>query len=157
MRFKRPKHHTDGLVTLLLFGVFAACVLSVLLTGAKVYRTITAGNQREYSRRTCAQYLSTKVRQARSAACVQVSEDSLDLRETIDGDDYVTSIYCYDGWLWEIFTFDGWDFDPEDGERILKAQDMELSLEDGLLTVDITDEAGENTHLVLSLRGEAAA
>ena len=34
MREKRVKHHIDGLVALLLFGVFAACVLVVLLTGA---------------------------------------------------------------------------------------------------------------------------
>ena len=34
MRDKQIKHHIDGLVALLLFGVFAACVLVVLLTGA---------------------------------------------------------------------------------------------------------------------------
>ena len=147
MRFSRPKHHTDGLVTLLLFGVFAACVLSVLLTGAKVYRSITASNQREYGRRTCAQYIVTKLRQAPVGSQVDVSDGAINLRETIDGEDYVTSIYCYDGWLWEIFTFDGWDFDPEDGEKLLEAQKMTPAIEDGLLTVDLVDGNGESTHL----------
>ena len=157
MRFVRSKHHTDGLVTLLLFGVFAACVLSVLLTGAKVYRDITAGNRREYSRRTCAQYIVTKVRQAPSGGGVDVSDNAINLRETIDGEDYVTSIYCHDGWLWEIFTFDGWDFDPEDGEKLIEAREMTPSLEDGLLTVDLVDANGESTHLVLTLRGGGAS
>lgn len=157
MRFKRPKHHIDGLVTLLLFGVFAACVLSVLLTGAKVYRSITAGNQREYARRTCAQYVSTKIRQAPSGASIEASGGAIDLREEIDGDSYVTSIYCYDGWLWEIFTFDGWEYAPEDGERIIEAQDMEARIEDGLLRVSLTDGSGQETELVLALRGGAAS
>ena len=34
MRRQASQHHMDGLLMLLLFGVFAACVLGVLLTGA---------------------------------------------------------------------------------------------------------------------------
>ena len=156
MRFKRPKHHTDGLVTLLLFGVFAACVLSVLLTGAKVYRDITAGNQEEYGRRTCAQFLATKMRQAQSGDSVRVEDNVLSFREVIDGEVYVTSIYCFDGWLREIFTFEGWEYSPEDGEKIIEAQDLRLSLDDGLLSVDIVDGSGNSTHMVMSTRGGAA-
>ena len=38
MKRKTIKHHIDGLIALLLFGVFAVCVLAVLLTGADAYR-----------------------------------------------------------------------------------------------------------------------
>ena len=31
---KRAQHHIDGLLALLLFGVFASCLLAVLLGGA---------------------------------------------------------------------------------------------------------------------------
>ena len=34
MRKKPVQHHMEGLLVLLLFGIFAACILSVLLTGA---------------------------------------------------------------------------------------------------------------------------
>lgn len=155
------KHKLDGLITLLLFGVFAACILSVLLTGADVYRRLTARDQAAYARRTCVQYVATKVRQAPSGAALSVEDfggtDALVMGEDIDGEAYLTRIYCYDGWLRELFTYAGGEFYPEDGEKIIEARQMDLSLEDGLLTVSITDETGAETELVLALRGEGAA
>lgn len=48
-----------GLLALLLLLVFAVCVLSVLLTGADTYQTLTRRDQDSYDRRTAAQYLAT--------------------------------------------------------------------------------------------------
>ena len=45
MRKKSIHHQMDGLVALLLLGVFAACVLAVLLTGAGVYQRLTERDQ----------------------------------------------------------------------------------------------------------------
>lgn len=64
MKRRGIQHHLDGLLALLLFGVFTVCVLSVLLTGARAYRRLTVRDQASYSRRTCAQYITTRVRQA---------------------------------------------------------------------------------------------
>ena len=162
MRHHRTqKHQIDGLIALVLFGVFAACILSVLLTGADVYRRLTARDQAAYDRRTCAQYVATKVRQAQAGGMVRVDDfdgvDAISFAEDIEGEIYITQVYCWDGWLRESFTFEGADFFPEDGEKIIEAQAMDLELEDGLLTVDLTDGSGAETHLVLSLRGEGAA
>ena len=41
MKRQGTKRHMDGLLMLLLFGVFAVCVLIVLLTGARAYRGLT--------------------------------------------------------------------------------------------------------------------
>ena len=41
---------------------------------------------------------------------------------------------------------------PGEGKRILEVRDLELSLEEGLLTAVITDGTGEETTLHLSLR-----
>ena len=41
MKQRTVKHNIDGLAALLLFGIFAACVLSVLLSGAGAYRRLT--------------------------------------------------------------------------------------------------------------------
>lgn len=161
MRRGIKKHKLDGLLTLLLFGVFAACVLSVLLTGADVYRRLTVRDRETYAQRTCIQYVATKVRQAPSGASVRVEDfggvQTLAVAEDIDGETYITRVYCHDGWLKELFTFDGGDFTPEDGERVIEARDMRLSLEDGLLTVEVTDENGKESSLTLSMRGEGAA
>lgn len=158
MKQHRPnKHHMDGLLTLLLFGVFAACVLSVLLTGANAYRRLTARDQKGYDRRTCAQYVATKVRQAASPEAISLSTfgdgDVLLLSEEYDGERYLTRIYCYDGWLRELFTAAGEEFSPEDGEQVLEAENLSLHLEDSLLKVTVTDGQGADTALTLAIRG----
>ena len=148
-------------MALLLFGVFAACVLLVLLTGADAYRRLTERDQAAYDRRTCVQYVATRVRQADCAGGVSVSEFDgvpvLELHETIEGTDYVTLVYCYDGWLRELFAAADAGLDPEAGETVMEAQDLALSLEDGLLTVAVTDSRGMVNTLVLSLRGGEGA
>lgn len=161
MRFnRRQKHQIEGLITLVLFGVFAVCVLSVLLTGAKVYRNLTAEGQGTYAERTCAQYVASKVRQARSGDAVDVSTvdgtDVISFTEELDGETYVTRVYCSDGWLRELLTFEDSEFFPEDGEKIIEARELKLALDGGLLTADITDAGGETVRLVLDLRGRGA-
>ncbi len=160
-RRRKQKHEITGLIALVLFGVFAVCILSVLLTGADVYHRLTVRDRDAYARRTCVQYIATKVRQAQSGSAVSVTNfdgaDALALAEDIDGETYVTRIYCCGGWLRELFTAEGGEFHPEDGEKVIEARDMQLELEDGLLTAVITDGAGTETELSLFLRGEGAA
>lgn len=158
---KRPiQHQLNGLMALLLFGVFAACVLAVLLTGANAYRRLTQRDQAAYLRRTCVQYLATRVRQADSRDCVAVEDfdgaDALILMET--GGDYATRIYCYDGWLMELYAAADADMEPQDGEKVLELGSLTLSLEDGRLTADVADQEGTTETLRLTLRsGEEAA
>ena len=158
---KRPiQHQLNGLMALLLFGVFAACVLAVLLTGANAYRRLTQRDQEAYLRRTCVQYLATRVRQADSRDCVSVEHfggaDALVLTET-DGS-YATRIYCYDGWLMELYAAADADMEPQDGEKVLELSSLRLTLEDGALTADTVDTAGASGTLRMTLRsGEGAA
>ncbi len=157
---KTEKHHMDGLLTLLLFGVFAACVLFVLLTGANIYRDLTQRDQAAYAHRTCAQYIAAKVRQAPAPDAVRVEEfggDALVLSQDIDGWEYLTRIYCYDGWLRELFAQADGELAPQDGEKIIEAQGLELALEDGLLSVYVTDGSGQTTALTLLIRGGEGA
>ena len=160
-RRREQKHEVTGLIALVLFGVFAVCVLSVLLTGADVYHRLTVRDREAYARRTGIQYVATKVRQAQAGSAVAVSDfggvDALELYEDIDGERYVTRIYSYDGWLRELFTAVEGEFLPGDGEKVIEAGDMELTLDSGLLDIALTDGTGTETQLVLSLRGEEAA
>lgn len=156
------KYHMDNLLALVVFGVFAACVLSVLLTGSEVYRRLTVRDQAAYDRRTCAQYIATKVRQAPGPDSISLSSfgdgDALAVTESIEGEPYVTRIYCHNGWLRELFALDGEDFAPEDGEKVLEAQALSLTLEDGLLWVGITGADESPVRFTLSIRtGEGAA
>ncbi len=151
------RYQLDGLVALLLFGMFAASVLVVLLTGADAYRRLTRRDEAAYDYRTCAQYVATRVRQADTAGSVAVTdfcgEPALVLSEPED-EGYATWVYFHDGWLMELYASITGSFAPEDGERMMEIGGLELSLESGLLTVTLEDTLGERTTLSLSLRSD---
>lgn len=159
MKKRTIQHHMDALAALLLFGVFAVCVLSVLLTGARAYRRLTQRDQTAYERRICTQYIATRVRQADSAGRVTVEDfDGVPALTLVDDAGYVTRVYCYDGYLMELYTAADAGLTPEAGERLLEAGNLALSLEDGLLEVIVTSPEGIEDTLYLSLRsGEGAA
>ena len=60
MKEKRTKM-TD-LLALLVFAMFAVCVMAVLLTGAKVYRNVVDRGEAQFEARTAVQYVTTHVR-----------------------------------------------------------------------------------------------
>ena len=156
MRTNARKRNIDALAVLLLFGLFAVCILSVLLTGADAYHRLAQRDQLSYDRRTAGQYLSTRVHQADRLGQVSVIDfggtDALVFTEEIEGEDYETLVYCYDGYLRELFALAEGDFLPEDGEKVLQAQSLSLSLDGQLLTAELIGPAGEMQELTLFLR-----
>ena len=55
MKMKENKRKADAVLVLLLFGVFAVCILSVLLTGADAYRRLAERDEMSYDRRIAGQ------------------------------------------------------------------------------------------------------
>jgi len=161
MKRSATKHHMDGLLVLLLFGVFAVCILSVLLTGARVNRTLAQRDDASYDMRTAGQYLTTKVRQSAGRQAVSVEDfggcSALVLKEYYDGYCYLTRIYCHEGYIRELFSAAEDEMAPEDGEAVLPADDLFFQLEDGLLHATLTMDGGAALTLTLYLRGEGAS
>lgn len=149
------KHSIENLMALMLFGVFAVSILGVLLLGANGYHRLTERDQNAYHIRTCAQYIMTRVRQADHAGGVTVEQfgggDCLRFTEEVDGVQYTTRVYCYEGTLRELLTQEGTTLSPESGEAVLKAQHLSVTLTDGLLTATVCGEDGESS-FQLSLR-----
>ena len=163
---KKRQHAGGGLLMLLLFSVFAVCILSVLLTGADAYQRLTERGQDSFERRTAAQYLTTRVHQGDAAGCVftgnfdgdPAGTDTLFLKELIDGEAYYTRIYCREGMLMELFSGLEDGLQPEDGDPLLPVQALAFSEEQGCITAEITEQDGTVTRLHLLLRsGEEAA
>lgn len=144
----------SGLMTLLVFGIFAVCILLVLLTGAEIYRKIVDRQDETYTQRTAAQYITTRVRQADTADGLTVEAfgdtAALVLREEIDGDIYLTRIYWYNGYLCELFSEETGDFLPEDGENVFSCAPIEFTYQSPVLSVRI----GDTQTLTLMLRAE---
>ena len=152
----------SGLLVLLLFAVFAVCIMSVLLTGADAYQRLAHRDQTSYDRRTVTQYIATKVRQNDAAGAVSVhlfgeagvktDGNTLQLLEQLEGEEYCTRIYCWDGYIRELFSTPSDEFYPEDGEMIMEAQGLQFSLEGDLLTVTVIHTDGQSEEIALFLR-----
>ena len=147
------KHQTDGLIALLLFGVFSVCILAVLLTGADAYRRLTSRDLAAFDQRTCLQYIATRVRQADQLGGMAV-EDFNGVAALVfdEGDGSVTRVYCYDGYIMEMYAEADLDLSLEAGEPIMASEPLAFSLEDGLLTVSTGGD-----RLILSLRSGKGA
>lgn len=149
---ERSTKITD-LLALTVFAVFALCVLLVLLSGARVYRETVRRSEENFMRRTAAQYVTTRVYQAES---VRVEEfggcEALVIPETVDGETYLTRVYCHDGYIRELYCAEKSALSPADGEKVLKADSLQFSVTQDLLTVQLDD--GE---LFLCLQGKEAA
>ena len=158
MKKRVSEYHFDGLAALLLFGVFAVCVMIVLLTGADAYRRLVRRDEAVHDRRTCIQYVTTRVRQAESPDKVQVEEyGNGNALVLTDDAGYITRVYYYDGYIMELYTDADTVLSPEAGEQVIEAKGLELSLEDGMLTMIVIDMQGEHSILRMSLHsgGEA--
>lgn len=155
------KNHLEGFIVLLLTGVFAVCLMVVLLTGANTYQRLTERGKESYDRRTCVQYIATKVRQNDSADGVYTEHfgdgDALVLEENINGRTYLTRVYMHDGYLTELFSEKSAELSPRDGERIMKINAFNITHDGGMLKIFCTDERGKDSSLSLLLRSGKGA
>ena len=156
MNKERAKQNISGLLALLLFAVFAVCILSVLLSGTQIYQRLTDRDDAAYTHRTVVQYLSTKVRQADCAQMITVEDfcgtPALVFSEDLEGELFDTRIYCHDGYLYELFVPASLDAVPEDGESLLPLQSMEITQEGSLLRFSLVEADGSLTDFLLSTR-----
>ncbi|MBQ3030974.1 MAG: DUF4860 domain-containing protein [Anaerotignum sp.] len=156
MKNEQKQLKMGSLLALMVFGVFAACLLFLLLTGADVYQKMRQRDTATYESRTAVQYMTTRVHQADRAESITAEAfdglDALVLREEIGGETYETKLYCYDGWLMELYAAADSDLSPADGEKILELKGLELSLQDGLLQAKLTLPDGREEELSLQLR-----
>lgn len=157
MKQRKTSQSISALAALLMFGVFAAGILCVLLGGADSYRRLTQRDRLSHDARTCAQYMATKIRQAPSPEGIVLSTfgdgDALVIVQNVEQAEYCTRVYCHDGNLMELFTAADGQFAPEDGEVLMPARDLELDREGELLRVSLTDGNGRDISLLLALRG----
>jgi len=143
------------LFVLTLFLLLSALSISVILAGSTVYEKISNNMDNNYDRRVTFSYLATKIRQNDSAGSIYIEEkdgvNMIAIKETDQffGDEYVTYIYYYDGYIREIFfelEKDGKtvDFDLDWGDEIIKADGFEFKFSDqsDKIEMSLTDSEG---------------
>lgn len=155
------KRSMSGVLVLLVFAVFTVSVLLVLLSGADTVQKLTERDRRTYHHRTAVQYLTTKVRQSDYSGAVSVEQtdgiSTLVLTEVIEGISYETRIYCYGGYLRELFCGKGAGLDAAFGEEILPMVDFQVSLDDGMISAVLCLPDGTEDRVQLQLRSLGGA
>ena len=168
MRRETTEHHMDGVYVLLLFAVFAGCILFVLLFGASSYEKLVERDRTAYNERTGIQYLAARLRHADSTEgiCVGSFSDMEDIAaDEINvlylpfvGEDgpvpgFYTEIYYYDGYIREVLCAEDSGLSPEDGNEIMPAKGLMISKENRLITFSLTSEDGSQQEIKLFVRG----
>lgn len=153
---KSQSHAIDVVFAMVLLCVFAVTVLMVLITGAKVYRGISARMKTHYTQTTAVSYIVQKVRHYDAAGAVSVGDfdgnNALLLSEQINGVSYTTVIYYYGGAVRELFTETGNSLPADSGFEIVRADGASFALDGGLLKIACgTPESA----VTLSLRSAA--
>lgn len=155
MKSAGQKHYTDTVMTLVAFGLFAACIIAVLLAGAGVYNRIVAADTEAFNARTSCRYIATKIRSAAAddvSACLTDAGSTLRISEDIEGRSFVTYVYCRDGWLMELFSPAEAEFMPEAGEKLLPVRKADFECGEGTVRIELADEEGAVQKLCLCLR-----
>ncbi len=153
-----PSHAISGVFVFLLLGIFAVFSTVMVVLGAKAYKA-TADRAAEHNagRIACA-YVRSMVRADDDSDSLRV--DGIDglsavtMHYNYDGEEYLTRIYVYDGMLREWFSYAEADFEPEDGEAVCAADEMQASLSGHLLSVRMR-HGDEWTNVDIALRSAA--
>lgn len=156
MKYQPKQWKIAGIMPLMVFFLLSLCLMTLLLTGVRIYRNTVAQGESRFLSRTAVQYLTTRVHQGDCQN--QLSVETFDgtgalvFREEIDGEIYKTMVYCHEGYLKELFCAEKGHFRPSDGEKLFALQSLELTLEDSLLQIQVTLPDGACRQIRLHLR-----
>ena len=131
---------------LTLCGLFAVLAVGLAILSSGVYRSAAAASDQNSARRTALSYLVNQVRRADRAGGVAVGTfgdgDAVALTETVEGDDYVTILYCLDGQLMELYTEAGSGLTPADGLAVLALSALTVETDGERITFTVTASDG---------------
>ena len=130
---------------LALCGLFAVLAVGLAILSSGVYRSAAASDGNS-ARRTALSYLVNQVRRADRAGGVAVGTfgdgDAVALTETVEGEDYVTILYCLDGQLMELYAEAGSGLTPADGLAVLALSDLSVETDGARITFTVTAPDG---------------
>ena len=97
----------DTVFVLMIFCIFAISVFLVLMLAGSIYQNITDIAREGQNEGITLSYIRGKIRSSDSAGSISVDEfyglPALSIKENIGGSTFVTLIYLYNGWVYELF------------------------------------------------------
>lgn len=161
MKFSHTNDHTvwESIFVLMLYALFAILAFTMVAVGAGVYSDIRDTSNQNYDIRTSLSFAATQVRQMDVAESVSVQtlegKNALVMEDTIDGVQYETWLYHYEGALYQLFMEKGIQFTPLSGEKVMDIQTFEISPVDGnSILFEAENSAGQTGQIVVALRSD---
>lgn len=152
----KHRHMIDILFVLSLFCVFAASSVLLIIFGADVYKKTIRQMDSNYTARNSIAYITEKIRQSDTSDSVQLvfQEDTqvLLLTTVIDGITYATSLYEYDGYLYELFSRTDIELPLDAGQPVMELQELFFSqVKPNLLEITFTDTSEKTYSIHVSM------
>ncbi len=160
MKKAAHSHAMSGVFIFMLLGIFAIMSTLLVLLGAQAYRAVVDSAARNAEERILLSYPANKVRMNDDQDHLRVEDvdgtKTLVISQDFDGSLYETRIYCYDGWLYEVFQEHGDEIALEDGEALTQAAYFRPEIKNGLLTFEVGTPEGAQYRMNVALRSQAA-
>ena len=143
-------------VVVCLAGLYFVLAIGVTLLGSSIYRATAADAKDNSDRRTALSYVANQIRRNEAQAVVLGEFEGVPaLRLTELGEDgtaYATYLYCYDGWLMELYTEQDSGLLPADGTALLELKSLRFARNGKLLTFTAENFTGKSWSLTLCPR-----
>ncbi len=127
---------------LALCAIFLFLAVGAALLSTSVYRSVEAAAGAHSQERVTVSYLLGRLRGGDVAGTMRVEPfgdgDALILADGA----YETRLYCYEGYLRELYLETGLNLGPEAGEALVEVQSLTVSLEGELLRLTVTEQDG---------------
>jgi hypothetical protein len=150
----------DILFVLSLFCLFALSSVVLILFGADIYQKTVSSMDSNYASRTSVAYITEKIRQSDQYDSIYIDDslgyERLMMTQEINGITYATSLYEYDGYLYELFARTDIELPIDAGQQVIAIDYLDFTLvSDSLLRIDYVDEADENKTVYVALHCKA--
>jgi hypothetical protein len=150
----------DILFVLSLFCLFAISSVVLILFGADIYKKTVASMDSNYASRTSVAYITEKIRQSDQFDSIMIDDslgyERLMMTQDIDGLTYATSLYEYDGYLYELFARTDIELPIDAGQQVIALSKLDFELvNDSLLKTTYVDESGREQTVYVSLHCKA--
>lgn len=146
IKYKGTSRVLGTAASLLLFLVFAICMIVIIGAGAGIYSRITGGYEATYGSSAAIRYVSNKIR-----ACdnCEIIDDGKGI--AVENDSILSVIYLSDGGIYERTLPVGSEITAEGGELIVSANNMSITERDGLYEISVS--CGKKAEWVLVRKG----
>lgn len=150
------RHMIDILFVLSLFCVFAVSSVLLILFGADIYKKTVKQMDSNYTSRTSIAYITEKIRQSDTENAIEIVSQNgtqiLMLTNIINGIPYATSLYEYDGYLYELFARTDLELPLDAGHPVMELHSLTFSqLEPNILEITFTNATNEEQTIYVSM------